>query len=90
MSTSSGPRILTRERWDHVTTGHPELASHQADVLRAVSQPSRRVVPGQRKRGEEWFYLSTFRPSRWLKVVVIYDTLGEGRILTAFPRRRMP
>ena len=47
------------------------------------------TVPG-REPGEEWFYLSNAGPSRWLKVVVVYDSPVSGPIITAFPRRRKP
>lgn len=40
--------------------------------------------------GEEWFYLHDAGPSRWLKVVVVFDRPASGRIITAFPRRRKP
>lgn len=38
---------------------------------------------------EEWFY-ARGGPSRWLKVVIVYDARGTGRIITAFPRRAKP
>ena len=79
--------VLTHERWSHILEGHSELASHQAQILRAVESPDRRL-PG-RAKGEEWFYLATVRPSRWLKVVVRYRA-GAGRIMTAFARRSLP
>ena len=82
--------ILTEERWQHIEEGHPELTDFRELVLRAVSEPMRRVRRANRRGNEEWFYLATFRPSRWLKVVVVFDTLGVGRIMTAFPRRRTP
>jgi len=65
------------------------LAPYQDLVLRAVRAPDRRR-PG-RWPGEDWFYLATTRPSRWLKVVVGYDEEGERWwIVTAFPRRAFP
>ena len=46
-----------------------------------------------RRRGrwpdEEWFYLAGPGPTRFVKVVVHYEH-GEGRIVTAFPRRAFP
>ena len=43
-----------------------------------------------RTEGEEWFYAKAVGPSRWLKVVVVFDAPDPGRIITAFPRRRKP
>jgi hypothetical protein len=34
---------------------------------------------------EQWFYLRDAGPSRWLKVVVLYDH-DKGSIVTAFAR----
>jgi hypothetical protein len=79
---------LTRERWWHITRGHPELADHQAEVLETVRTPIRRR-PGPTV-GEEWFYRQNVGPSRWLKVVVRYEAIDRGWIVTAFARRRMP
>jgi hypothetical protein len=80
--------VLTGERWEHITAGHPELEAHQEEVLRAVEAPTQ-TAPG-RAPDEEWFYLADAGPSRWLKVVVVFDSASSGRIITAFPRRRKP
>jgi hypothetical protein len=77
---------LTEARWRHIIEGHPELWAHQGRVLAAINEGERR--PG-RWPDEEWFYLATSRPSRWLKVVVRYNS-GRGEIVTAFPRRSLP
>lgn len=80
---------LTAERWGHIirSDGHPELGHHQADVLRCVRSPDRRLAG--RRPGEEWFYAAGRGPSRWLKVVVRYEQ-DRGAILTCFPRRSYP
>lgn len=81
---------LTDERWDHIVNpvdGHPELVPFQEDVLRAVSSPDHRL-PG-RLENEEWFFLRTAGPSRWLHVVVAFEG-GRGWIVTAFGRRSDP
>jgi hypothetical protein len=79
---------LTAERWEHIIEGHPYMAPHRADVLRAVQAPTDRVV--QPRPGQDWFYLEDAGPSRWLKVVVAFDEKSVGSIRTAFPRRRRP
>jgi hypothetical protein len=82
------PVVLTAARWRHVLDGHPELAPHQDLVLAAIRAPDRRL-PG-RWPNERWCYLATpAGPSRWLKVVVVYE--GErGQVFTAFARRAFP
>jgi hypothetical protein len=83
-----GRRVeLTNEGWQHVIDGHPELAPLQADVMRGVHAPSRRL--GGRDPAEEWFYLAGVGPSRWIKMVVVFEG-DTGRIITAFPRRAFP
>ena len=79
--------VLSVERWIHITTRHPELQPHRADVLAAVRRPTSQI-PGWRP-GEEWFYRRGAGPSRWLKVVVAYEG-AEGEIRTAFARRAFP
>jgi hypothetical protein len=80
--------LLDVERWEHIVDGHPELGHIQEEVLRAVESPTE-VMAG-RSSDEEWFYLEGAGPSRWLKVVVVFDRSNSGRIITAFGRRRKP
>lgn len=80
--------LLGAERWEHIISGHPELGDNQADIVRAVESPSE-VIAG-RAPNEDWFYLAGAGPSRWLKVIVVFDRHGSGRIITAFGRRRKP
>jgi uncharacterized protein YuzE len=46
--------VLTVERWEHITAGHPELEPHQEEVLRAVEAPTETAFG--REPDEEWFY----------------------------------
>lgn len=80
--------VLTAERWTHITKGHPELSHYQNEILETVRAPTRRQ-PGP-TLGEEWFYGENVGPSRWLKVVVRFQSIDRGTILTAFARRSMP
>lgn len=79
---------LGAERWEHIISGHPELRNSRADIVRAVEAPTEVLVG--RALDEEWFYLADAGPSRWLKVVVVFDRANSGRIITAFGRRRKP
>jgi hypothetical protein len=74
--------VLRQERWAHITAGHPELARLESAVLRAVSNPTKRLTG--RSPGESWFYLDLGRraPARWLKVVVRYER-QDGWIVSA-------
>ncbi len=80
--------LLSAERWQHIVSAHPEIEVHESEILRAVESPTT-ALPG-READEEWLYLEGAGPSRWLKVVVVFDSQGSGRIITAFARRRKP
>lgn len=85
----SGGRVvrLTEDRWAHITDGHPELAAWRHLVVSTVVEPEL-VRPG-RRLGEEWLY-GPGGPSRWLKVVVQWESDDRGSVVTAFARRRLP
>jgi hypothetical protein len=80
--------LLSPERWRHIVSAHPEIEVYVKEIGRAVEAPSA-VIAG-REPDEEWLYLDGAGPSRWLKVVVVFDGAGSGRIITAFARRRKP
>jgi hypothetical protein len=83
-----GRRVeLTDERWGHIVERHPEIGSHDDEVLRAVREPDRHM-PGDLEN-EAWYYVKTATPSNWLKVVVAYAE-GRGYIVTAHARKSMP
>jgi hypothetical protein len=86
---ADGRRVdLFEGRWAHIVDGHPELEPYQNEVVETVRTPSRRK--SGHELGEEWFYREGVGPSRWLKVVVRYETSDRGWIVTAFARRSMP
>lgn len=80
--------LLSPERWQHIVSGHPEIEVYEQEIRRAVESPTA-ILPG-REPDEEWLYLEGAGPSRWLKVVVVFDSEESGRIITAFARRRKP
>ena len=71
-----------------VLRGHPELAPHLADVLRAVAEPDR-VLPDPVYEGRWRHYLRGAGPSRWLLVVVSYEQ-EPARVISAFGNRKDP
>lgn len=80
--------LLSPERWRHIVSAHPELEVHHGEVCRAVETPT--AVLAGREPDEEWLYLEGAGPSRWLKVVVVFNREERGRIITSFARRRKP
>jgi hypothetical protein len=79
--------VLTEEGWLHILERHHEMEFLLSEIIDAVETPTRRI-PG-RYGYEEWFYGRGAGPAKWLKVSVHSDH-GEGRIVTAFPRRAFP
>jgi hypothetical protein len=67
---------------------HPELASHFADLLRAIAEPDR-VLPDPVYEGRCRHYLRGAGPSRWLLVVVSYEQ-KPARVISAFGNRKDP
>jgi hypothetical protein len=80
--------LLSPERWQHIISAHPEIEIYAKEIRRAVESPT--TVLAGREPDEEWLYLEEAGPSRWLKVVVVFDSEGRGRIITSFARRRKP
>jgi hypothetical protein len=80
--------LLSPGRWQHITSAHPEIEAYEEEVRRAVESPT--AVLAGRESDEEWLYLEGAGPSRWLKVVVVFDSENLGRIITSFARRRKP
>ena len=39
ISKNGVPIRLTRERWQHIAMGHPEIADHYNEILEAITNP---------------------------------------------------
>jgi len=81
------PVVLDEVGWSHITIEHPELAAHQAAILRAVADPDHRE--DDLRPGRERFWRERIGPSRWLFVVVDFNEI-PARGVTAFGRRDDP
>lgn len=86
-SPSSTRRSRARTCWLHVVRYHEELQAELQAILDGLAAPTLRRRG--RRPGEEWFYAAGPGPTRFVKVVVHYEG-GEGRMVTAFPRRAFP
>ncbi|MBN1203038.1 MAG: hypothetical protein JXJ20_14405 [Anaerolineae bacterium] len=74
---------LPDERWEHIITGHGELADMQQNVLDTISEPERVLAGG----AGELLAVREIEAGKWL--VVAYREAGEdGFIITAFMTRR--
>jgi hypothetical protein len=73
---------------EKIVRGHPEVASHKDDALRAVSKPDH-VALDPSSEDRKRFYLRGAGPSRWLLVVVSYEQT-PARIISVFANRKDP
>jgi hypothetical protein len=89
-SDPAGVRVVVpAELWrSKILRDHPELASHLADVLKAIAEPDQ-VLPDPVYERRRRHYLRGAGPSRWLLVVVSYEQ-DPARIISAFGNRKDP
>lgn len=81
--------IVPADLWrDKILRGHPELAPHLTDVLRAIAEPDR-VLPDSVYERRSRHYLRGAGPSRCLLVVVSYEQ-EPARVISAFGNRKDP
>jgi hypothetical protein len=71
----------------HVIEEHPQMLPLMDEVLRVVRWPD--VITPDPKAGRWRYWRSTVGPSRWLFVVVMWDT-DEPNVVTAYPKRKDP
>jgi hypothetical protein len=69
-----------------IVSAHPEI--YEKEIPRAVESPT--TVLAGHEPDEEWLYLEGAGPSRWLRVVVAFDSEDRGRIIISFAHRRKP
>jgi hypothetical protein len=79
--------VLTVSTWRHIVERHDDMRPFVTQVVDTVARPDDWVAG--RRPIEQWFYRRDVGPSSWIKVVVHFEG-REGRIVTAFPRRRFP
>ncbi|MFB6357151.1 MAG: hypothetical protein ABEJ65_11630 [bacterium] len=74
------PIRLTEERWQHITTSHPEMAEYYHDILKTVDSPK------QVFKGENGTIVALRKIESNHHIVVIYKEVSsdDGFIITAF------
>jgi hypothetical protein len=77
---------LTDKRWQHISTGHPEVADFYYDILQTIAEPQIVYDGGE---GE----LIAVKPIEGLDkfIVVVYRQLppNDGFVITAFVTRKL-
>ena len=79
--------VLDLEGWRHIMDEHAELVPHRDSVLATVAAPDHRGSDPRTKR--ERYCRRGLGPSRWLMVVVDYESV-PARVVTAYGNRREP
>ena len=82
ISINKIPIRLTKERWQHITLGHPEIAGFYYEILESIEKPDS-IYEG--KYGE-LIATKHFEKLNNKFVVVIYKELSEedGFVITAY------
>ena len=79
--------VLDLAGWQHIVDEHGELAPHREAVLATVAAPDHRG--SDPRPGRERYWRHGLGPSRWLMVVVDYESM-PARVVTAYGNRRDP
>jgi len=82
ISINKIPIRLTKERWQHITIGHPEIAGFYYEILESIEKPDS-IYEG---KYEELIATKYFEKLNNKFVVVIYKELSEedGFVITAY------
>jgi len=83
------PLRLTDERWRHITSGHPEMATLRVQILETLTDPE---MIQQGDSGEVLavrFYAQTPLTSKWLVVAYREVDQTDGFALTAYLASRL-
>ena len=79
--------VLDVAGWRHIIDEHRELEPHREAVLATVAAPDRRG--SDPRLGRERYWRRGLGPSRWLMVVVDFESV-PARIVTAYGNRKDP
>jgi len=79
--------VLDQPGWDHVLEEHGEMEPHRAGLMTTVSSPEHRQP--DRRSDRERYWRRGLGPSRWLLVVVDFNT-DPARVVTSYGNRKDP
>jgi hypothetical protein len=75
---------LTDERWQHITSRHPELVDQQEKVLEAIANPDQIQAGDTGELLAIRFYPQTPLTSKFMVVAYREISIDDGFILTAY------
>lgn len=81
-SKNNIPIRLTHERWQHISVGHPEIASYYYEILESIENPDS-IYLG---KYQELIAIKLFDKLNCKFVVVVYKETSptDGFIITAY------
>lgn len=79
--------VLEVAGWQQIIDEHPELEPHRDALLAIVAKPDHRG--SDPRPGRKRYWRRGLGPSRWLMVVVDYESV-PARVVTAYGNRKDP
>jgi len=88
ISINKVPIRLTKERWQHISLGHPEMAAFFDEILEAVEFPEFVYIGNN----EELLAIKSLNNNKSRYIVVIYKEIfkNDGFIITSFITNKKP
>jgi hypothetical protein len=83
-SINNVPIRLTDERWQHITTRHPELIDQQEKLLETIARPEQIQAGDTGKLLAIRFYPQPPLTSKFMVVAYREVSVDDGFILTAY------
>jgi hypothetical protein len=79
---------LTGERWIHITSRHPEMATQKDRVLETISEPDMIQQGDFTELLAARLYMQTPLTQKYLVVAYRENSIGDGFVVTAYLTRR--
>ena len=74
---------LRQERWEHIISRHPEMSSHQSEIMETVQNPDMILEGGKDELLAIKFYEKTSKGKKYLQVAYKEVTANYGFVVTA-------
>lgn len=84
VSVNAVPIRLTDERWQHITSRHPEMVDQQEKLLEAIAKPDQIQVGDTGELLAIRFYPQTPLTSKFMVVAYREVSSDDGFILTSY------
>lgn len=82
ISKNGVPIRLTSERWQHITSGHPEIADYYYEILDAIENPD--IIYEGNNNAKIAIRKFTDEPNKYIVVVYKESDENDGFVITAY------